>query len=539
MDEHAAESEVVVVGAGLSGLAAAVALRRAGFADVVVLEKEKRLGGTWRDNTYPGCGCDVPALLYEYSFAAHPWERCFATQAEVLGYLETTAAALGITEAIRYGVEVVAGRWDGRGHRWLLDTTAGIHAARAVIVATGPWHRPRYPDIPGLDAFPGAVFHSARWDHAADLSGCRVAVIGNGASTVQFLPEIQPRAASVDIFQGTAPWVLPKPDYALPLWLRHFLQRHRTARRTMRGVHSWPQEAFGVALRHPWLLPPLHAAARLHLRRSIGDPALRRALTPGHRLGARRPLISNTYHRALTQPNVHLHPVRAAAVDGREVVGADGTRTGADAIILATGFHIGELAIAGRLHGARGHSLADAWRNGRRAYLGTSVAGFPNLFLLPGPNLLNGNTAVPTAMEALLRYITDAWTHLNRNGHVALDVSPQVQAAHNDAVQTALQRTVYTYDHSSYYYSAPGLNTHCWPWSTRRLLRRLRAFDPADYIWTPAEDTEPHSPPPDTPPQPLRNHTEHRLVTVCNDTVGVGDGHGHCGGPGKNRRSPY
>ncbi|WP_372412365.1 flavin-containing monooxygenase [Streptomyces luteireticuli] len=437
------EAEVLVTGAGLSGVAAAIALRRAGFDGVVVLEKSARLGGTWRDNTYPGCGCDVPSVLYEYSFAPHSWSRCFAAQPEILAYLETTAAAHGADKAIRYGTEVLGGRWDPDAHRWTLRTTSGTWKARAVVVATGPWHRPRYPDVPGLDGFPGPVFHSARWDHSTDLTGRHIAVVGTGASTVQFLPEIQPRAARVDVFQSTADWVLPKPDYTLSPGAHRFLKRHPAAHRALRGLHHWTQEAVGVPLRHPWMLPPLEAVTRRHLRTSVPDPALRRALTPRHRLGGRRLIASDTYYPALTRSNVHLYPTRVTEVQGSDVIGADGTRTRADLIVLATGFHIGDLPLAHRLHGADGATLTQTWSQGRRAYLGTSVSGYPNLFLLLGPNLLTGHTAVPTVLEAQLRFITTALTHLRADGHTAMDVRAEAEATHHTALHAALQTTVY------------------------------------------------------------------------------------------------
>ncbi|MDF3294242.1 flavin-containing monooxygenase [Streptomyces silvisoli] len=483
--ETSHQAEVAVIGAGLSGLGAAVMLRRAGFEDIVVLEKSDQLGGTWRDNTYPGCGCDVPSLLYEYSFAPGPWRRTFASQPEILAYLRSTVAEHRIEQMIRYGVEVRGGRWDARSGHWHLDTSAGTYSARAVIVATGPWHRPRYPDLPGMADFPGAVFHSARWDHQADLTGRRVAVVGNAASTVQFLPSIQRHAARVDIFQSTAPWVLPKPDHALPERLRNLLYQRPALRRLARGLQAGTQEAIGLTLRHPWMLPPLEAAARLHLRRSVRDPELRQHLTPPHRLGARRLLTSDTYYRAISQPHVRLHPTRATRVEGNDIVGGDGRRIGADTVILATGFHIGHLPIAAHLHGLGGQRLADTWRDGRHAYLGTSVSGYPNLFLLPGPDILHGTTAVPTVVEAQLRHITAALAHLCRGDHAALDVRREVQHAHNAALHTALTTTVYTTDHASYYFDGAGLNTFCWPWSTRRLRRSLAAFDPAAYTWYP------------------------------------------------------
>ncbi|MEU1630740.1 NAD(P)/FAD-dependent oxidoreductase [Streptomyces sp. NPDC020096] len=476
-------AEVIVIGAGLSGVAAVIALRRAGIDDVMVLEKSPVVGGTWRDNSYPGCGCDVPAMLYEYSFAPSAWSSCFAGRSDILDYLRTTAVTHGVDKVVRHGVDVLGARWDAATHRWHLRTSEGAFTARAVIVATGLWHRPRHPDIPGLDTFPGPVFHSARWNHEADLTG-RIAVVGTGASAVQFVPELQPVAAHIDVFQSTPHWVLPRPDYALPPWLH----RHPAVRRAFRGQHYWTQEAIGALLRHPRLLPPLEAMARLHLRTSVPDPALRRALTPRYRIGGRRLCASDAYYPALTRPNVRLHPTRVTAVEGREVVGANGTRVSADAVILATGFHIGDqLPLAQHLHGADGTSLARTWTHDRRAYLGTSVSGYPNLFLLTGPNLFSGTTAVPTVVEAQLHYIMSALTHLRASGHTALDVRPDVQEAHCTALQTALRTTAYnTAGCSSYYFGLPGVNTFCWPWSTTRLVKRLHAFAPKAYTWSTA-----------------------------------------------------
>ncbi|WP_330240164.1 flavin-containing monooxygenase [Streptomyces sp. NBC_00525] len=502
------EAEVVVIGAGISGLAAVIALREAGFDDVVVLEKSARLGGTWRDNTYPGCGCDVPAMLYEYTFAPHTWSRGFAGRPEILDYLDNTATAHGVHDAIRYDTEVLEARWEPAAHRWRLRTTSGTCAARAVIVATGPWHRPRIPDIPGLDTFPGAAFHSARWDHGVDLAGQRVAVVGTGASTVQFLPEIQPRAARVDVFQSTPQWVLPKPDYPLPPGLHRYFARHPAARRALRGLHHLTQESIGFPLRHPSLLRPLETLARLHLRTSVRDRALRRALTPDYRLGGRRLITSSTYYAALTRPNVRLRPTRVTAVDGSDVIGADGSRTRADVLVLATGFHIGDIPLAPHLHGTEG-TLAESWAGSRRAYLGTSVSGYPNLFLLIGPNLLTGTTAVPTVLEAQLRYVTDALSRLRAGGASAtLDVRPGAEAAYQRALHEALSGTVYNAGGGTgYYFGLPGVNTFCWPWSTARLVKRLHAFDPDDYTWQlslPAQADAAHDALPAQPSDRLR-----------------------------------
>ncbi|MEU5418674.1 NAD(P)/FAD-dependent oxidoreductase [Streptomyces sp. NPDC020667] len=475
---------VVVVGAGFSGIGAAIRLRQEGFEDLLVLEKGTRLGGTWRDNTYPGCACDVPSSLYSYSFAPNPgWSRTFAGQREIHDYLRATADRYGVNGVLRCGVGVLRARWDGAAGRWHLETTDGEYRAAALVLATGPWHVPRRLDVPGLDEFPGPVFHTAEWDHSVDLSGRHVAVVGGGASAVQVVPAVQDRAAAVHLFQRTAHWVLPRPDLPVPRALGWCLARVPGAQRAMRAAQYGVQESFGYAFRHPHLVGPAQAAARAHLRLAVHDPALRRALTPGYRLGCKRLLTSSTFYPALNRPHVHLHPTAVSAVRGRHIVGADGSRTEADMVIDATGFHVGELPLARGIHGTDGRSLHDTWgKDGPTAYLGTSVSGFPNLFLLLGPNLLSGSTSAITVLEAQLAYVSGALAHLRHGGYASLDVRPAAQARYNAAVRKALETTVYnTGGCSSYYFSASGRNTFCWPWSTGKLVRRLSRFDPAAY----------------------------------------------------------
>jgi cyclohexanone monooxygenase len=483
--EHRRDVQVVVVGAGFSGIGAAIRLRREGVRDVLVLEKAAQLGGVWRENTYPGCACDVPSSLYSYSFAPNPdWSRVFAGQREIHDYLRATARRHGLDEVLRCGVRVTSARWDGSAGRWRMETTDGAYSAEVLVLATGPWHLPRRPDLPGLDEFAGPVFHTAQWDHSADLAGASVAVVGSGASAVQLVPDIQAHAGAVHLFQRTAQWLLPKPDLPLPRALNWALRHMPGAQRTMRTTQYWVQEGLGYALRHPGLLPPVQAAARAHLRLAVRDPQLRRALTPDYRLGCKRLLTSSTYYPALTQPHVHLHPTAVTAVGKNRVIGADGTEVKADVIALATGFHIGELPLARDTYGADGRSLHERWGEEPEAYLGTSVAGFPNLFLLLGPNLLSGSTSAITVLEAQLTYLSAALTHLYRGGYHSLEVDPAVQARYNAALQEALRTTVYnTGGCSSYYLSPNGRNTFCWPWSTRRLTSRLSHFDPAAYTW--------------------------------------------------------
>lgn len=475
-----------MIGAGFSGIGASIRLRRTGCRDLLVLEKAAEPGGTWRDNTYPGCACDVPSSLYCYSFAPGPgWSRVFAGQREIHDYLRSTARRYGADETLRCGVEVLRARWDDRARRWWLETTDGPYSAAVLVLATGPWHRPRWPEVPGLGGFAGPVVHTARWDHSLDLTGRRVAVVGSGASAVQIVPAIQERAAAVHVFQRTPHWLLPRPDVPVPAALARWLRRSPGARRALRAGQYALQEAFGHAFRHPRLVRPLQAAALMHLRRSVHDRELRRALTPDYTLGCKRLLTSSTYLPALTRPHVRLHPTALAAVDGNRLTGADGSGARADVLVLATGFHMGELPLAHGVHGRDGRTLREVWGGVPEAYLGTTVSGFPNLFLLLGPNLLAGSTSALTVVEAQLDLVAAALAHLRRGGHVSLDVRADVQAAYNAAVQEALRTTVYNSGGcSSYYFGPGGRNTFCWPWSTARLVRRLRRFDPAAYAWS-------------------------------------------------------
>ncbi|MFD9355820.1 flavin-containing monooxygenase [Streptomyces sp. NPDC060031] len=481
----AKDVRVVVVGAGFSGIGAGIRLRDAGFHDVLILEKGPQLGGTWRENTYPGAACDVPSTLYSYSFTPDTaWTRVFAGQPEIHAYLRATAERHRIGDMLRCGVQVHGARWDQGAGRWLLQTSDGPYRAAVLVLATGPWHTPYRLDVPGIEDFDGPVLHTARWDHDVDLTGRRVSVVGSGASAVQVLPAIQERAAAVDLFQRTAQWVLPKPDLPLPAAFNRLLDRLPGARGALRAGQYALQEGFGYAFRHPRVARLLEAGARAHLRLAVPDRRLRRDLTPGYRLGCKRLLTSSTFYPALAQPHVSLHPTAVTAVRGNEVLGADGTRVRADVLIEATGFRMGQLPLARSLHGAHGRTLDDAWGGEPQAYLGTTVSGFPNLFLLLGPNLLGGSSSAITVLEAQLTYLTAALTHLDRGGHRALEIDPAAQAAHNTAVQEALAATVYNSGGcTSYYFSPGGRNTFAWPWSTGRLIRRLGRFDPDAYAW--------------------------------------------------------
>jgi cation diffusion facilitator CzcD-associated flavoprotein CzcO len=484
MEVRSVDVPIVIIGAGASGIGAAIRLRQRGITDFVVLEKADDLGGTWRDNTYPGCACDVPSALYSYSFAPNPeWTYAFAGQAEIRRYLRDTAQRFGVTEHLRFGTEVVESRWNPAAHRWELRTSQGDYTAGIVIAGTGPWHEPRIPDLPGLAGFPGEVFHSSRWNHDYDLRGKRVAVVGTGASAVQFVPAIQRTVGELHLFQRTAQWVLPKPNHYVPHAERWVLRNIPGAQRALRAVEYALLESLGVGFRHPWILRLIQRIGLLHLRASVRDPKLREALTPDYTLGCKRLLMSNSYYRCLDKPNVSVYPTAVAEINGSTLIGADGSKAEADAIIFGTGFHILDMPVADQVRNAEGRSLAEVWRGSPQAYLGTTVTGFPNLFLLLGPNLGTGHSSAFTILEAQLEYVTNAVRAIRRHGWSSVEVRKEVQAAFNADVQRALPKTVYNSGGcASYYLDVNGRNSFSWPWSTGAMTRRIREFDEESYI---------------------------------------------------------
>lgn len=474
-----------MIGGGLSGIGAAVMLRRAGIDDVVVLERAGEVGGTWRDNTYPGCACDVPSALYSFSFAPNPaWGRLYARQPEIQRYARDVARRFGVTERVVAGADVLGADWDADAQRWRIRTTRGDWSAQAVISATGPWSEPVIPDLPGLGDFAGEVFHSSRWNHAHALDGRRVAVVGTGASAVQFVPRIQPQVERLTVFQRTAQWVLPKADRAITGAEQALYARVPLTQRALREAMYRGFELAGFAHRHPWAIGGLQRLAERHLRRSVPDPALRRALTPDHVLGCKRMLFSRDWYRALVQPNVELVPRAVASVTAGGVVGADGVERASDTLILGTGFTITELPIASRIRGRDGRSLEAAWDGSPTGYLGTVVSGFPNLFLILGPNVGNGHTSATVLIEAQVAFAIEVLRALERSRAASADVRPAVQTAFNEEVQRRLRDTVWNAGGCrSYYLDRNGRNSTMFPGSTLELRRRLR-FRPADFALT-------------------------------------------------------
>ena len=484
-EERGCHVDVLIIGAGASGVGAAIAMLR-DKVPFLILEKAESVGGTWRDNTYPGCACDVPSALYSYSFAPNPeWTRAFAGQLEIKAYLEDVAQKYDVLPHVRFGTQVVRASYSASESIWRVETTKAVYTANALVAATGPWHQPNIPAIPGLASFPGEIFHSARWNHGYDLVGKRVAVVGTGASAIQFVPFVAEKAARLHLFQRTAQWVLPKLDHYVPEAERWLMRTFPSAQRALRSAEYAALEAFGLGFRKLWILEKIQRAGEWNLRRAITDPALRAKLTPDYTLGCKRLLMSNTYYPALARPNVDLLATEVREFVGNRAIGANGSSAEVDAVVFGTGFHILDMPVATWVFDAHGKSLADHWKGSPKAYLGTTVSGFPNFFLLLGPSLGTGHSSAFSILEAQLAYVTDGLRKMRRERLATVDLRPEVMAAYHAEVQDALASTVYnTGGCTSYYLDRNGKNTFSWPWSTSALERRIHDFDLDAYAVT-------------------------------------------------------
>lgn len=477
---------VAIIGSGFGGIGMAVQLKRAGITDVVLLERAAGLGGTWRDNSYPGAACDVPSHLYCFSFAPNPgWTRSFSPQPEILDYLCRVAREEGVTGKIRFGEEVKAARWDAAAGRWRLETNSGTLTALFVVSAAGPLSDPLIPGIPGLGTFAGTVFHSATWNHDYDLTGRNVAVIGTGASAIQFVPRIQPLVGQLNVFQRTPPWILPRHDRRISR-PEHWLFRHApvTQRLARAGIY-WGRESYAFGfVKNPDIMRKAAGLAVRHLHRQVGDPALRARLTPSYLMGCKRILISNDYYPALTQPNVCLVTGGIREIREKSVLASDGTAYDADTLIFGTGFHVSDFPIGQRIFGAEGVSLARRWSAppALTAFRGTTTPGFPNLFVLTGPNTGLGHTSQVFMIEAQIRYVVSALLHARGRGIDRIEVRSGAQAAYDRVVQRKMRSTVWvTGGCESWYLDAQGRNVSLWPDFTWRYAWQTRRFDPANY----------------------------------------------------------
>jgi cation diffusion facilitator CzcD-associated flavoprotein CzcO len=475
---------VAIIGSGFSGLGAAIRLKQDGVNDFVVLERAADVGGTWRDNRYPGCACDVPSHLYSFSFAPNPdWSKAFSPQPEILSYLRSCAREYGILPHVRFDHAVQRCAWDEAGGKWRVETSKGTFIADVVIAAAGPLSEPSVPEIPGLAKFEGPAFHSARWDHGADLSGKSVAVIGTGASAIQFVPEIQPVAGKLRVFQRTPPWILPRRNPTLTGGQRRAFRSFPALQQLARGQIYAVTELFGLGFRHPALLRPLQRLALRYLESCVHDPALRAKLTPSYALGCKRVLFSNTYLGTLAKSNVEVITEGIQQVRPRSIVTSDGREHPVDAIIFGTGFYVSDLPFGKYVLGRGGRTLDDVWNGSPQAHLGTTVSGFPNFFFLLGPNTGLGHTSVVYMIESQIAHITSALHYMREHGVATVEPRAEAQAAYVADLDRRLSRTVWnTGGCASWYIDKTGRNSTLWPDATWRFRRRVQRFEPAEYL---------------------------------------------------------
>ena len=473
---------MAIIGAGFGGLGTAIRLRQAGRRRFAVLERGRDVGGTWYANTYPGAQCDVPSSLYSFSFAPKPdWTRSYPEQAQIHEYLRDCAERFGVRDRIHTETEVTRADWDPDARRWAVQTTRGALRARFLVAAPGLLSEPSIPAIEDLDRFAGTIFHTAAWDHAHDFAGERVGLIGTGATAIQAGPRLQPVVERLTVFQRTPPWILPHPDHAIPAAVQRLYARVPATQRAVRGGVYALRETLAAGMAHePRLLKLQELAARAHLRRQVADPALRARLTPSYALGCKRVLLSGDWFGMLQAPNAELVTDPIAAATERGLVTSAGREIALDALVLATGFTPTDPPIAGRLRGTGGRTLSEAWDGSPQAHLGTTVAGFPNLFLLYGPNTNLGHSSIVYMIESQLAYVMDALRVADAHGAAAIEVRPEVQAAYNAELQRRLAGSVWdTGGCASWYLDAHGRNATMWPGFTFAFRRRTRRFDPA------------------------------------------------------------
>ncbi len=471
------------MGAGFGGIAAAIELQRHGFEDLTILESAPELGGTWFYNDYPGAACDVPSHMYSFSFAQRrTWSRLCSPRQEILDYLREVVDDHGIRPLIRFSQAVANARFDEAGARWQLTTDAGeTYDADAVILATGQLNRPAIPRLPGLDRFAGHSFHSARWDHDYDLAGKRVAVVGTGASAIQFVPRIAPLVRQLTVYQRTPNWLLPRRNHVYRPGLRALIRHVPGLQELRRALLFNFLEGLTLSIRHPRTFGRLSAWRSVRfMRAQTPDPELRRRVWPDYTFGCKRVLFSSHYLPALSRPNVELVTEPVAEITASGISTGDGIDRPADCIIWATGFRATELVAPMRVEGAGGRELADVWADGAHAHLGLTVPGFPSLFLMYGPNTNTSGGSIIFFEETQAAYIRQALAHLRDGGYATLDVRPEVEAVGNRRLQARFAGTAWM-DCHSWYQNDRGRIVANWPGYMREYLNATRRFEPADF----------------------------------------------------------
>ena len=476
--------DVAILGAGVSGLCMGIQLKRAGIPSFAIFEKSHDVGGTWLDNSYPGAGCDVPSHLYSFSFEPNPeWSRAFSPQPEIQRYLRHCAEKYDLLPQIRFCTEIAGARFDEHAGVWRIRTSTGEEiTAKALVSGLGQLNRPHVPDLPGLASFAGTRFHSARWNHQHDLAGERVAVIGNGASALQFIPEIAKTAAHVTVFQRSANWVIPRNDRKFSAADKARFRRHPLLLRALRAfIWSMLEIRFLAFLRESWFSRRMTRTAIEYLHAQVSDPALRAKLTPDYPIGCKRILISDDYYQALVRPNVEVVTEPIERVTQGAIATKDGVERPADTIVFGTGFETTRFLAPLAIEGLGGAELHEVWCDGATAHLGVTVAGFPNLFLLYGPNTNLGHNSIIFMIECQVGYAVQCIQELSKRRASWLEVRPDVMDRYNQRLQTALSKTAWTAGCSSWYKTASGKVVNNWSGFTADYWRRTRHPNWHDY----------------------------------------------------------
>jgi cation diffusion facilitator CzcD-associated flavoprotein CzcO len=476
---------IAIVGTGFSGLGLTILLQQEGIDDVVLLERAEDIGGTWRDNSYPGCQCDIPSHLYSLSFAPNPnWTRTYSYQPEIWDYLRSLAEEHDVIPKIRFGHDVTSARWDEASKRWNVATTGGSLTCDILVSSIGGLADPRIPEMPGLDDFEGDYFHSAAWNHDVDIGGKRVGVVGTGASAIQIVPKIQPEVAQLDVFQRTPPWVMPHRDRAIPRFERWLYRSFPPLQRVPRYFAYWFRELMVLGMVYdPRRLRWLERVGRRHMESAIEDPALREKLIPNYLVGCKRILPSNDWYPALAKPNVDVVTDEIERITPKGILTSDGVEHELDTIVFATGFFVTELPFAERVRGRGGRTLREAWNPSMQAYLGTTVSGFPNLFFIAGPNVGLGHNSILVMFEGQMQYAMGAIRAMRSHGATTIELRPEVQDGYNRALQKKLQNTVWNSGGcKSWYLDKNGTNSVIWPDFTWRFRLRTQKFDPESYV---------------------------------------------------------
>lgn len=481
LDKQTRRPSVAIVGAGFAGVGAAVLLQRAGYPEITVFERAEQVGGVWEHNSYPGAACDIPSHLYEFSFAPNPrWSRRYAPQAEIQAYIQDVARRFGVLDKIRTGTEVMSARWDERRCRWVLETSAGTHEADMLITACGQLSVPSTPPIAGVERFEGPAFHTAAWRHDVDLTGKRVAVLGTGCSAIQVVPAIQPHVEHVEVYQRSPGWTLPKGDFAYSDRAQRLFERFPALQRLDRTAVFAFQEIGALALtRHSWLRRPMRAMSRRQITRTIKDPELRRKITPSDEIGCKRVMLTDEWYPTLLKPNVGLVTERITEVTPGGIRTDDGVEHPADAIIWATGFKTHGFVAPMQISGTGGVTLVEHWADVPGAYLGLSVPGFPNMFLLYGPNTNGGTGSVIYTIEAGIQHVLAALEKLQQQRADTIEVRASAADAFSKQLRETLDQTVWHTGCSNWYVDEKGNDPNQWPWTWRTYRQRTATIDNA------------------------------------------------------------